>query len=208
MAAIREELSGLTDLSRVAAGRRYLSFLETVHQAKADAMAESYDWLWNEVDRYLASVERRQRREVVSLSAASDLAPVLRELKHLSFPVQKEIAEWMGDVRLKRPGRYLITEEQAHAMERELAPGDVLLARKNWYLSNIGLPGFWPHGMIYIGENDVLASTFDEDPAVLAWTRESTGRDLRFHSFPTRNLSSRLASSRALGDELRSADGH
>ena len=39
VAAIREELSGLTDLSRVAAGRRYLSYLDRVHGAKADAMA-------------------------------------------------------------------------------------------------------------------------------------------------------------------------
>ena len=180
VAAIREELSGLTDLSRVVAGRRYLSYLETVHQAKVDAMAERYDWLWNEVDRYLASVERRRRSEVVTLSAASDFAPILRELKHLSFPVQKEIAQWMGNVRLKRPGKYLVTQGQARAMERELAPGDVLLARKNWYLSNIGLPGFWPHGMLYIGKNEVIASTFDEDEAVLAWTKESTGRDLPF----------------------------
>ena len=39
VAEIREELSGITDLSRVAAGRRYLGYLETVHHAKTDAIA-------------------------------------------------------------------------------------------------------------------------------------------------------------------------
>ena len=34
--------------------------------------------------------------------------------------------------------------------------------------------------MLYIGKNEVIASTFDEDEAVLAWTKESTGRDLLF----------------------------
>ncbi len=32
-----------------------------------------------------------------------------------------------------------------------MEPGDIIVARQNWYLSNIGLPGFWPHAELYVG---------------------------------------------------------
>ncbi len=178
VAQIREELSGLTDLSRISAGRRYLAYLESVHHARVDALAESFDWLWLEVDRYLAVAEKRQRHEAVALATAGDFAPVLREVKHLTFPIQREVAEWMGSVRFVRPGHYLIASEQARDMESRLQPGDILLGRKNWYLSNLGLPGFWPHAMLYIGDGAAIASTLDRDTKVLEWVREVSGRDM------------------------------
>lgn len=176
VAQMREELSGLTDLSRVSAGSRYLVYLDHVHHARADALAENFDWLWNEVERYLAAVELRRRHEVVALATANDFAPVLRSVKHLTFPIQKEVAQLMGNVRFARPGKYLITPDQAHDMETRLAPGDVLLGRKNWYLSNIGLPGFWPHVMLYVGDNESIATAFDDDRDVLEWVERTAGR--------------------------------
>jgi hypothetical protein len=67
------------------------------------------------------------------------------------FPVQKGVSEWMGDVRVRRPHQSLITAEQIKSLLPRLEPGDVLLERREWYLSNIGLPGFWPHAALFIG---------------------------------------------------------
>jgi hypothetical protein len=89
----------------------------------------------------------------------------------------------MGDFRIKRVGKYLITPEQARAMEKKLQPGDVLLSRKNWYLSNIGLPGFWPHAIVYVGSNDQIAQTFDGDPEVSEWVAERSGPDKAFSQY-------------------------
>ena len=178
VARMREELSGLTDLSRVSAGRRYLVYLEHVHLARTDRLTQNFDWLWSEVERYLSAVELRRRHDAVMVATASDFAPVLRSVKHLTFPLQKEVAQWMGSIRFARPGEYLITQGQAHDMEDKLLPGDILLGRKNWYLSNIGLPGFWPHAMLYIGSGDTIATTFDDDPEVLDWVARVAGRDM------------------------------
>jgi Permuted papain-like amidase enzyme, YaeF/YiiX, C92 family len=181
---MREELSGLTDLGRISAGKRYLAYLEQVHQARSEMAGESLSWLWDEVEHYVSLAERRGAVEAVSLSAASDFAPILRGVKRLSFPVQKDVAEWMGDTRLKRAaGHYLVSAAQAQEMEEALEPGDVLLSRKNWYLSNLGLPGFWPHAILYVGSNEALSSAFDSDPDVLAWVREASGRSMSFSQY-------------------------
>ena len=85
------------------------------------------------------------------------------------FPVQKNVAEWMGDTRVHRQGEPLITREQALGLLARMEPGDILVARQNWFLSNIGLPGFWPHGELYVGRPEELAAYFDEDPGVKAF---------------------------------------
>ncbi len=85
------------------------------------------------------------------------------------FPVQKGVAEWMGDTRVKRKGQPLISREQVLELLPRMMPGDVIVARQNWYLSNIGLPGFWPHAELYLGTRAELAEFFDADPQVRAW---------------------------------------
>lgn len=70
------------------------------------------------------------------------------------FPVQMNVSEWMGDTRMVRREHGLISREQIAALVARLEPGDIILERRNWYVSNIGLPGFWPHTAIYAGVAD------------------------------------------------------
>ncbi len=86
------------------------------------------------------------------------------------FPIQKGVSDWMGDVKVLRVGESLIAPEQIAALPSRLQPGDVLLERREWYLSNVGLPGFWPHAALYIGTREERQRYFD-DPQVADWVR-------------------------------------
>ncbi len=91
------------------------------------------------------------------------------------FPVQKQVAEWMGDTRVHRINQPLISRAQIDEVVKKLEPGDIIVVRQNWFLSNIGLPGFWPHAELYVGTPEELAASFDTDPAVAAWLAQQTG---------------------------------
>ncbi len=97
------------------------------------------------------------------------------------FPVQSGVAEWMGDSKVYRVSQSLITKSQITAMTRELEPGDVLFVRREWYLSNIGLPGFWPHAALYIGTSEKRKLYFHDDE-IAAWVKSQGQTDGDFDS--------------------------
>ena len=88
----------------------------------------------------------------------------------LYFPIQKAISEWMGDERVARGNEFLISDEQIKTIHKKLNPGDVLIERREWYLSNIGLPGFWPHAALYIGRPEERKD-LNADAEVIAWVK-------------------------------------
>jgi hypothetical protein len=82
------------------------------------------------------------------------------------FPLQKNFAEWAGDTRFTRLSRRLIDDGELAAFHAKLAPGDIIVERRNWYLSNIGLPGFWPHAELYLGSQAEILSALAALPEV------------------------------------------
>jgi len=87
------------------------------------------------------------------------------------LPVQTGVSEWMGDTKVYRVGRSLISPAQVGRLQELLRPGDVLVERREWYLSNIGLPGYWSHAALYLGTAADRRATFGSDPDVQAWVR-------------------------------------
>ena len=188
----RDQLQGTRDHARVVAGRRYLLWLEKAFQGREEARALGCHWLWEKAESKLGLIDAYSPIGLAALTLSSDFENFRRAVDRVWYPTQKGVAKWMGDTRLRRIGVYLITPEQQEEMDKRLEPGDVMLSRKNWHLSNIGLPGFWPHAVLYIGGPEKFDAYFD-DAEVRAYVGELSGemqslRDYLARQYPTRWL--------------------
>jgi hypothetical protein len=95
---------------------------------------------------------RKSGRGQGELLTAKNALKILRQAGNTAwFPVQAGVSEWMGDTKVHRRNYSLISPTQIAQLHAKLEPGDVLLVRREWFLSNVGLPGFWPHAALYIG---------------------------------------------------------
>jgi hypothetical protein len=102
------------------------------------------------------------------LTLKNALAVVQKSGYSAWFPLQKGVSEWMGDTKVARPHSHLISSMQIAAMGKRLQPGDIFFERHEWYLSNLGLPGFWTHVALFIGTPEERRAFFT-DPEVREW---------------------------------------
>jgi len=161
-----------------------LRHLNPVHAAHFTALAAYLRTVGSDVSPALRAVVREDEAEILRgamgrtelLTAKNALEVIKQAGGSLWLPVQSGIAEWMGDTKVRRKNESLITGAQAQALRPRLQPGDVLITRRNWYLSNIGLPGFWPHAAIYLGTPEERRAHFTT-PEFRAWLRTAVDAD-------------------------------
>lgn len=159
-----------------------------------------------EVEQQLrqALVERRKAAQSalgaagVARTADNETAVLKGAMFKAWFPLQRVFAEWAGDTRVAPEGRRLIADAQIEEMKKTLRPGDIVVERRNWYLSNIGLPGFWPHAALFSGSQDEIRRTFDGDESVRA----------RFGTFSEALASRHPEAWRALGSKDEQGHEH
>jgi hypothetical protein len=127
--------------------------------------AEDFDWLAGRIEEALQYVRanplapRRMRLDLF-------IERVKQDAYTPAYAAQSMVAEWIGDTRIvQRPP--FVSTEQIKELQAILRPGDILLERRNWFLSNAFLPGFWPHAALYVGGIDDLRELgITDDPAV------------------------------------------
>ncbi|MDF7822449.1 YiiX/YebB-like N1pC/P60 family cysteine hydrolase [Pontiellaceae bacterium B12227] len=115
----------------------------------------------------LADFQERRKQFVRTLGAHVDifvenpLAILERAAFETLLPVQKKVAVQMSFIRTTKRD-YLITPEILAGHQPKLEPGDILIQRRNWHMTNIGIPGFWPHVALYVGTPEEIESYFNE----------------------------------------------
>ncbi|MCH8936313.1 MAG: hypothetical protein IIB90_11365 [Gemmatimonadetes bacterium] len=86
--------------------------------------------------------------------------------------------------RERPPHRGLISPTQLEDLRAVLKPGDILIERRNWYISNTLLPGFWPHAALYLGSYEELSALgVAADPRAAPHMSDFQGRDELGHDF-------------------------
>jgi hypothetical protein len=179
-----------------------LRHLNAVHAAHFTALATYLRTAGSDVSPALRAVVREDETEILRgavgrtelLTVKNALEVIKQAGGSLWLPVQSGIAEWMGDTKVRRKNESLITEAQAQTLCPRLQPGDVLITRRNWYLSNIGLPGFWPHAAVYLGTPEERRAYF-ATPEFRAWLRTSVDAD-DFDALLQKRYPTALATSR------------
>ncbi len=128
-------------------------------------------WAFEEMKAESKAAKDRLLKSGVKLFSGN-AADILKDTTTSAiFPAQVTFATWAGDTRVQRQGKPLVTAEQIAKLVPRMEPGDIVVVRQNWFLSNIALPGFWPHAELYVGTPADLAKYFDADPEVVKWTQ-------------------------------------
>ena len=91
--------------------------------------------------------------------------------KEIVFPPIKKALN-IGTKRISRRKGGYITRDQAEEITESLRTGDIIIERKDWYLSNVGFPGFWGHSAIYVGDA-VTLEKWSNDSSIDNYYKES-----------------------------------
>ncbi len=137
----------------------------------------------NQIARNVSEIETRGGK-----LSDGGLGVALKEAQNLGkdgyYRAQTFISYWIGKAKVRAPrdGQTLIRDEHLAALLPKLQPGDILIERRNWVLSNAFLPGYWSHAALYLGAPAQLETLgLRDDPRVAEHWKSFTAPDRTGH---------------------------
>jgi|GEM_PF-3978775 len=85
---------------------------------------------------------------------------VERAFEWIWGPIQREICILVTHREYGFRTTKFIGDNQIRQIEKELQPGDLLIKRSNWQVTNMGIDGFWTHSGIYLGNLEKCSAFF------------------------------------------------
>ncbi len=133
---------------RLNAGRAYLALL-------GDELSGS---LSERIHERLEAIDRTAD-ERVDVFFRSPLNYLERKALGFWLPVQQEVATLASHLRATdRP--FFLRPEHLQPIAGRMQPGDIMLQRREWCLTNLGIPGYWTHAALYLGTPEALDAHF------------------------------------------------
>ena len=86
------------------------------------------------------------------------------------YGLQRAVSQFLSEKYLQWGHRPALPAQVAEQLRAQLLPGDVLITRKEFALTNYFLPGFWPHAALYVGqESDMEQLQLADEFNYLSW---------------------------------------
>jgi glycerol-3-phosphate O-acyltransferase/dihydroxyacetone phosphate acyltransferase len=165
---IRSNLANLEHRRWLETGWKH--YLATLPEWHAAGLAATEPWQkFHAAIKLAADNTAALSGQVFSYKVKTALADVAGVTSGGYYRASSAVSTLIGDTKIREPrhGKALITSELIERLRPVLQPGDILIERRNWYLSNAFLPGYWPHAALYVGTAEQLkAGGFDQDSRI------------------------------------------
>ena len=108
----------------------------------------------------------KSRFKYVKLTALYNAAPkISNKMKHsIQLPLNKAICFLFSDIDYSFKRHKAIRSKDVKEIEKLLLPGDILVKRNDYQVSNISIPGFFSHSGIYLGDFGIIDAYFKDLP--------------------------------------------
>ncbi|NQV14848.1 hypothetical protein HQ531_05260 [bacterium] len=96
------------------------------------------------------------------MTFANGLKIMQESVFDLWLPLQEGVSRLMSGKKVWRMSSNLIAPDDIVEIGARLEPGDILFTRREWVLTNLGLPGFWTHTVLFLGTPEQRSAYFTD----------------------------------------------
>jgi len=146
---LENNLIDLGELIRINTGRLYSNKYLNKTSGDLDGLEEKF---FLRLDKSISKYS--------VLAAKNPLNFLERTSVGLWYPIQRKFAITIGYLKTSTRD-YHIDKKIIDSFSRKLQPGDILLGRKEWHVTNVGIPGFWTHAALYTGSIEYMNNYFN-----------------------------------------------